>query len=79
MCARYTYTPATAFKIFYVLPTECICVGGSQKQPLIFPYAREEVVWGTTFIIIGGKQQFYRSESAQAVPACPGEGRLEVR
>jgi hypothetical protein len=30
-------------------------------------------------IIIGGKQKLCHSESAQAVPACPGEGRLEAR
>jgi hypothetical protein len=49
--------------------------------------SREEgVVRGTTFIIIiiiiiiiirGNK--LYRSESAQAVSTCPGEGRLEAR
>jgi len=80
MCAGYTYTPAITFTKFHVLPTECICVDGSQKQQLIFPYSREEgVVRGTTFIIIRGKQKLYHSESVQAVPACTGEGRLEAR
>jgi hypothetical protein len=80
MCAGCTYTPAIIFKKFYILPTECICVDGSQKQQVIFPYARAEgVVRATTFIIIGGKQKHYHSESTQAVPACPGEGKLEAR
>jgi hypothetical protein len=55
LCVHATLTAVT-FKKIYVPPTECICVGGSQKR-LLFPYAREEgVARGATFIIIGEKQ-----------------------